>query len=341
MPTCLLVQPIHPSGIARLEAAGITVRRASSDDMAIVAREIADCDAVVTRNAGLSTAAIDAGQRLRVIANHGIGTNKIDVAHATALSIPIVFTPFANARSVAEHAMLLAQAVGKRLLLCDRAVRTGDWDYRYQPGLQELHGKTIGIAGFGTIGRMTADIAAKGFGMRVLVHSPAADAATFAAHHAEAASSLDALLAASDVVSLHRPSRPDTRHMVNAAALARMKPTAILVNTARSDLIDTAALVEALAQGRIAGAGLDVFDQEPVPADAPLCALERLVMTPHTAGSTDEALRETAEQCAAQIIQVLAAERPPHLVNGAVWASRRYPAAAGNSPRPAAQFTQA
>lgn len=325
MPVCLIVQPIHPSGIQKLQAAGIEARQASSADMATVAREIAGCDAVITRNAGLDTAAVNAATGLRVIANHGVGTNKIDVARATALSIPIVFTPFANARSVAEHAVMLMLAVGKRLLPCDAAVRTGQWDYRYQPGLQELHGKTLGISGFGTIGRLTADIASRGFGMQVIVHSPSASAEILHAHGVEACGSLDDLLAAADVVSLHRPSRPDTRHMINAAALARMKPTAILVNTARADLIDSDALAQALQAGRIAGAGIDVFDQEPVPAGHPLLALHNAVLTPHTAGSTDEALQQTADQCADQIIEVLAGRRPPHLVNGGVWDSRCHP----------------
>jgi D-3-phosphoglycerate dehydrogenase len=306
-----------------LEAAGIEARQASSANMATVASEIAGCAAVITRNAGLNGTAIDAATRLQVIANHGVGTNKIDVAHADALAIPIVFTPYANARSVAEHAIMLMLAVGKRLAACDQAVRSGDWDYRYKPGLQELHGKTLGVVGFGTIGRMTAEIAARGFGMRVLVHSPAADRSSMAAAGAQACDSLDELLARADVVSLHRPSRPDTRHLINLAALERMKPAAILVNTARADLIDTAALVEALKEGRIAGAGLDVFDQEPPLAGNTLHALPNVVLTPHSAGSTDEALRETAEQCASQIIEVLAGRRPPHLVNAQVWERRR------------------
>lgn len=324
-PVCLVVQPIHPAGIARLRAAGIEARMASSADMATVAREIAPCQAVITRNAGLDTAAVEAGAQLAVIANHGIGTNKIDVARATALSIPIVYTPTANARSVAEHAIMQMLAVAKRLAACDQAVRTGDWDYRYRPGLQELHGKTLGIVGFGTIGRLTAAIALHGLGMRVIVYSPAVPAGEITAQGAQPCPALDELLAQADVVSLHRPSRADTRHMIDARALARMKPTAILVNTARADLIDTDALAAALRDRRIAGAALDVFEQEPLPAGHPLCGLDNALLTPHTAGSTDEALRAAAEQCAGQIIEVLAARRPAHLVNPQVWETRRLP----------------
>ncbi|MBP7565919.1 MAG: hypothetical protein KA795_07920 [Burkholderiaceae bacterium] len=323
MPTCLVVQPIHPIGIDMLEAAGIGVRRSSSADMAVVAREIADCEAVITRNAGLSTTAVEAATQLRLIANHGIGTNKIDVARAHALGIPISFTPSANARSVAEHAIMLILAVGKRLVASDNAVRTGDWDYRYRPGLQELAGKTLAISGWGTIGRLTAVMAANGFGMKVVVHSPSADPASITAAGAEQVATFDALLDRADVLSLHRPSRPDTRHMLNAGALARLKPTAIVVNTARADLIDTDALMSALGAGALAGAGLDVFDQEPVPADHPLREFTNVVLTPHTAGSTDEALAETARQCARHIIDALAGRAPEHLIDRAVWARRR------------------
>ena len=323
MPTCLVVQPIHPCGVDILHAAGIAVRNSSSADMAIVAQEITDCEAVITRNAGLSTAAINAASQLKVIANHGIGTNKIDVTHAHALNIPIAFTPYANARSVAEHALMLMLAVGKRLVLNDAAVRSGDWDYRYKPGLQELSGKTLAISGWGTIGRLTAAIAANGFGMKVIVHSPSADPAGIREAGAEPVATLDQLLMRADVLSLHRPSRPDTKHMLNAETLKKLKSTAIVVNTARADLIDTDALVAALRDGKLAGAGLDVFDQEPMPVGHPLRELPNVVLTPHTAGSTDEALAQTATQCANQIIDVLAGRKPLHLVDPAVWSRRR------------------
>lgn len=323
MPICLVVQPIHPSGIQKLQAAGIEVRKASAADMQVVAREIADCDAVITRNAGLDTAAINAAARLQVIANHGVGTNKIDVARATQLNIPIVFTPYANARSVAEHAIALMLAVGKRLVNCDQAVRGGHWDYRYESGLQELHGKVLGVVGFGTIGRLTAEIAARGFGMKVLVHSPSARAEHASKGEFQFCDSLEELLKVSDVVSLHRPARPDTRHLINRQTLASMKPSSILINTARAELIDTAALAQALTEGQIAGAGIDVFDHEPVPAGHILAQLSNVVLTPHSAGSTDEALQAAADQCADQIIDILAQRRPTYIVNPAVWDQRR------------------
>ncbi|MBC7779701.1 MAG: hydroxyacid dehydrogenase [Proteobacteria bacterium] len=323
MATCLIVQPIHQAGIDRLHAVGIATRRASASDMATVASEVGDCAAVITRNAGFDTAAIDAARALEVIANHGVGTNRIDVAHASDLGIPIVFTPFANARSTAEHAIALMLALAKRLAHSDRAVRSGHWDYRYTPGFSELHGKVFGVVGFGTIGRIAAEIAGRGFGMRVLVFSPMALDDALAAAGAQRTGSLAQLLREADVVSLHRPARADTRHMIGAAELGMMKPGALLINTARADLVDTAALVRALDANHIAGAGLDVFDLEPLAPDSPLAALPDVILTPHTAGGTDEALEQTALQCAEQIIDVLAGRRPPCLVVPEVWERRR------------------
>ncbi|WP_431285200.1 hydroxyacid dehydrogenase [Humitalea sp. 24SJ18S-53] len=323
MPTCFIVQPVHPAGLERLRDGGVIARIATAADMATIAREIIGCDAVITRNAGLDATAMDAATALKVIANHGVGTNKIDLTHAAVLGIPTIFTPTANARSVAEHAIALMLAVARRVPEADAAVRAGNWDLRYAPGMLELHGKTMGLVGFGTIGRMTAQIARAGFGMRLLVWSPGAPDAALAEAGAERATSLDALLRQADVVSLHRPLRPDTRNTIGAAELAAMKPTAILVNTARGELVDGAALALALREGRIAGAGLDVFAVEPAPVDDALLAEPRAVLAPHLGGATDDALRETALQCADQILDVLAGRRPPHLVQPDVWDRRR------------------
>lgn len=323
MPTCLIVQPVHPAGLDRLREGGITPRMATAPDMATVAREIGDCEAVVTRNAGLDAAAMDAAPRLRVIANHGVGTNKLDLARAEALGVPVVYTPSANARSVAEQVFALALAAARRVVEGDAAVRRGDWDIRYAPGMAELHGKTLGLVGFGTIGRMTAGIGRHGFGMRLLVWSPNAPDAALAEAGAERAETLEALLGAADVVTLHRPLRADTRGTLDAPAIARMRPGAILVNTARGELVDTAALAAALREGRIAGAGVDVFATEPAPLDEPLLREPRAVLAPHLGGATDDALRETILQCADGILDAFAGRRPKFLVRPETWDRRR------------------
>ncbi len=323
MPTCLIVQPIHEAGVQKLQEAGIATRWASAQDMATVAGEIGDAHAVITRDAGLDRAAIDAAANLVVIANHGIGTNKIDVAHASALDIPIVYTPSANARSVAEHAVGMMLALAKRFKDADAATRAGDWRFKYSGGMSEISGKTLGLVGFGTIARIVAAIAMGGFRMRVIVHSPNAPDADIAAAGVTRAASLEALLREADIVSLHRPMRPDTRHTLDAAAFAAMKPSAVVINSARGALIDEAALAAALTAGTIAGAGLDVFETEPLPAGSPLLTAPNTILAPHVAGSTEDALRETALQCADQIIEVLAGRKPPYLVNPDTWPRRR------------------
>jgi D-3-phosphoglycerate dehydrogenase len=323
MPECLIVQPIHEAGLDRLRDGGVAPRRASAPDMATVAREIAGCTAVITRNAGFDTTAVEAGTALRVIANHGVGMNRIDVARATALGIVVVNTPTANARSVAEHAIALILGLARQVIPGDAAVRGCDWTLRYEGRMMELHGKVLGLAGFGTIGRMTAAIARHGFGMRPLVFSPGTPDAVLAEAGAARAPTLEALLEQSDVVSLHRPLRPDTRHMIDAAAIARMKPHALLVNTARGELVDTAALAAALRAGRIAGAASDVFAVEPPDASEPLMMAPNTILAPHIAGVTEEAMRETALQCAEQILDALGGRPARHMVRPEVWERRR------------------
>ena len=324
MTECFIIQPIHPAGIALLQQGGVTPRFASAHDPATVIREIRDADAVITRNAGFRRPEIEAAPRLRVVCNHGVGMNAIDVAHATALGIPVVNTPTANGRSVAEHAITLMLALARRVVEADAAVRAEDWRLRYEARMEQMQGKLLGLVGFGAIGRMTGAIARQGFGMRLMVFSPGSEDAALAEAGAERAPSLHALLSEADVVSLHRPLRPDTRHCIDAAALACMKPTALLVNTARAELIDGEALAAALHRGSIAGVALDVFRVEPPRADAdPLLRTPRTLLAPHIAGVTEDAMRETALQCASQVLDVLAGRLPPNLVNAECWAGRR------------------
>ena len=320
---CLIIQPIHQGGLARLREAGIEPLLASAPDMATVAREIRDCAAVITRNAGLARAAIDAAPGLRVIGNHGIGLDPVDVPFASALGIPVVNTPDANADAVAEHAAALVLALAKRLRAADAATRAGDFAFKYRERILELRGATLGIVGFGRTGRRTAAALAHGFGMRPLVHDPSAPDDAIAAVGGERAASLDALLQGSDVISLHVPLRDDTRGLIGARELALCRPGALLVNTARGALVDEAALIAAVREGRLGGVGLDVYASESMPPDHPLLQLDAAVLTPHAAGSAEGALRRTALEVAEQVIDVLAGRRPPHLVNPEVWVRRR------------------
>jgi D-3-phosphoglycerate dehydrogenase len=290
--------------------------------MANVIREIADVTAVITRSAGLTATAMDAAPLLRVIGSHGIGVDAIAVDHATALGIPVVNTPEANRDSVAEHTIALMVGVAKRIIGADAAVRNGNFDFKYQNPTSDISGKVLGIIGFGGIGRRVAKIAKNGFGMDVLILSNSTAHAEVQELGYRAANSLDALLSEADLVSLHRTSTPASHRFIGARELALMKPTAFLINTARGALIDEIALATALKKSTIAGAGLDVFESEHMASNHPLLPLPNVVLSPHSAGSSIEALKRTAEQLVTRIIAVLNGT-PMDVVNLSVWERRR------------------
>ncbi|MFL9925520.1 hydroxyacid dehydrogenase [Herbaspirillum lusitanum] len=319
MALCVIAQPIHPVGAELLRAAGIEVLQ--SRGAAAFAQELAGADAAIVRD-GVNAAQLDTASRLLLVANHGTGTDKIDVAHAHRLGIAVSNTPLANVRAVAEHTLYLMLATAHQAVAADDATRAGNWRFKYEGRMLSLYGKTLGIVGFGRIGELLCDMAGKGLGMRILVWSPRAEATHVRSFGAEVATSFEQLLAQSDVISLHRPLRPDTAHTINAGALSQMKRDAIIVNTSRGGLIDEAALVDALRAGRIGGAGLDVFEQEPLAPASPLAALGNVVLSPHIAGSSQEALQATATQCAAQVIAALSGRPPDSLLDASVWGRR-------------------
>ncbi|MDQ0316865.1 hydroxyacid dehydrogenase [Amorphus orientalis] len=320
---CLLIQPIHPSGIALLEEAGLEVVQASAHDMETVAREIVGADAAITRNAGLNRAAMEAGSKLQVLGNHGIGVDPVDVDYATEIGLPIAFTPYANVQSVAELVIAHMLAIAKRVRECDTAVRDDRFDYRYTRDFREVSGKTLLICGFGRIGRRTAEVAKAAFDMRILVHSPSVPAADIEAAGFVAAPDLDAALGEADYVSLHQTLTPRTRGLFSRERLFAMKKDAALINTARGALVDREALVEAVEGGHLRGAAFDVFETEPPPADHPYLACKGLVLSPHIGGSTEEAAERTAVQAAEAVLAVLNGKRPEHMVNPDVWERRR------------------
>ena len=324
---CMLVQPIHPEGIAVLEAAGLTVRQASAATMDVVAAEVGDAVAAITRNAGFDRTAMLAARNLRVLGNHGIGLDPVDLATAHEIALPIVFTPHANVTSVAEHALSQMLAIAKRTRECDTAVREGRFDYRYARDFVELSDKTLAILGYGTIGRRTALMAKAAFGMRVIVYSPHADPAAVAADGFALVPDLERALAEADVVSLHQRLTPDTRGLLSRERLFAMKRGAILVNTARGAIVDADGLIEAVTAGHLRGAAMDVFEKEPLPQDHPYARTPGILLSPHTGGATEEALVRTAVETARQVVDVLEGRRPPHLVDGSVWEARRRPAA--------------
>lgn len=276
---------------------------------------------IISRMGRIDAPVFDAAPGLRVISKHGVGVDNIDVDEASLRGVPVIVATGANAVSVAEHAMALIFAVAKRIVSLDAGLRAGRWE---KPGFRgrELSGSVIGLVAFGAIARQTAAYA-KSFGMEVLAYDPFCPPEAFEAAGVTRVGDLDELVARCDIISLHSPLTPATRHLVNADRLALMKPEAIIINTARGGLIDEAALAAALAEGRIAGAGLDSFAQEPPAADHPFWSEPRLVVTPHIGGVTEAANTRVGVEAARGIVDILAGRplTPSRVVNRAALAA--------------------
>lgn len=250
---------------------------------------------------------------LKVVTRYGVGLDNIDVAFATGQGVPVAYVPDYCMVDVAEHTMALLLALSRKVARFDRLVREGAWDIQAGLPLNRLTGRTLGLVGFGRIAREVASRAGA-FGLKVVAFSPSL-APERAAEFGVEAAGLDALLEGSDFVSVHCPSTEATRGLIGAAALARMKPTACLINTSRGDIVDEAALADALESGRIAGAALDVRAQEPPGAGDRLVGLDRAIHTPHAAFYSAESLVELRERAAWETRRVLEGGEPENLVN--------------------------
>jgi len=255
--------------------------------------------------------AFDRAPRLRVIARTGIGIDRIDVPEATRRGIVVCNAPDGPTLSTAEHTIALLLAVTKRLKPAESRLRAGFADSFAAHDAIELQGRTIGLVGFGRIGRRVAALA-RGIGMEPVAFDPVAE---IPPDEAASAASLEDLLGSSDVVSLHLPLSPGTRHLIDRTALEAMRPGAFLLNAARGGLIDHDALLEALERGRLGGAGLDVTEPEPLPPDHPLLARDDVVVTPHVAAATREGKRRLTVTAIREALAVLEGEGPRHPVN--------------------------
>ena len=255
------------------------------------------------------------GRRARIVANFGVGVNNVDLDAARECGVTVTNTPDVLTEDTADLAIALVLAVARRLGEGERLVRAGAWTGWTPTQLlgTRVSGATLGIVGYGRIGQATARRAHFGFGMRVLYHSRRRRDRAPGDPPAEFRAELDALLAESDVVSLHCPSTPETRRLIDARALAAMRPTAFLVNTARGDVVDEAALVEALRAGRIAGAGLDVYEREPRLADG-LRERPNVVLLPHLGSATTETRVAMGLRALANLEAFLGGGEPPDRV---------------------------
>lgn len=328
-PRILLLNPmLDPAGHALLAAQAEVEVVGSDADPGRLRAAVAAADALVVRLPGrVAGETIAQAPRLRVIAAAGAGVDHIDVAAATAAGIPVVNNAGVGPGPVAEHAVGLMLALLRRIAVGDRRLRREHWACRERllgDDLgSELSGKTVGVVGLGAIGRRVAAICSRGFGVRVVAFDPWVDQDVFVAAGAERRPSLDALLQEADIVTLHVPLTERTRGLMGERELRVMRPGSYLINCARGAVVDHRALARALVEGRIAGAGIDVFDPEPPAADSPLFSLDQVVVTPHIAGLSRETNRRLAVSTARQVLQVLAGERPPHVVNPEVWDRRR------------------
>lgn len=270
---------------------------------------------------------------LLALSSTGAGYDYIDVDACTAAGVIVCNQGGTNLEAVAEHALGLMLALSKRMGVADKALRRGGAVDRFALQGNDIKGKTLGIIGLGAIGSRLAELCHGLFGMRVLACDPYLTDAQAAARRA-VRTGMAELLRQSDFVSVHCPRTAETLGMLGAAEFALMRPTAFFINTARGGIHDEAALAEALRERRIAGAGIDVFLTEPPPADHPLLQLDTVIATPHTAGITEEALREMSAEAARQWIGLFAGEVPPRLINPAAWPaySRRFERVIGFAP---------
>jgi D-3-phosphoglycerate dehydrogenase / 2-oxoglutarate reductase len=296
----VVADPISQQGLALLRETGWKVLTPSKEE---VRGAVADADALIVRSATrVNAELLEAATRLQVVGRAGVGVDNVDLETATRRGVLVMNTPGGNAVSVAEHALALMMALARRIPQLSAAIHAGRWEKSGATGT-ELRGKTLGLVGFGRVGNEVAR-RARGLEMRVVAHDPYVSEAAAQDAGVELLT-LPELLAQSDYISLHMALSPATTKIINAATIAQCKRGASLINTARGELVDEAALAEALRSGQLGGAALDVFAVEP-PRESPLIGLPNVIATPHVAGSTREAQEEVGTLIAQQVRDYLA-----------------------------------
>jgi D-3-phosphoglycerate dehydrogenase len=268
-------------------------------------------DAILTCWKPTTARVIDAAPRCRIITRYGVGLDNIAVDHATRLGIPVTNAPTYCVDEVAEHALGLAFALARRIPRFDRTIRGGSYPGEAFRGIHRVAGRTLGLLGYGNIARQVA-ARARGVGMKVLTHDPAVPRLP---EEEGRAVDFASLLREADFVSLHVPLNPKTKGLIGAEALALMKPSAFLINTARGALVELDPLLAALEQGRLAGAALDVFPQEPPPLEHPLFRHPLFIATPHCAFYSEESVENLQHTSAGQVFQALSGQTPGNIVN--------------------------
>lgn len=271
-----------------------------------------DADAILTTYAKVTTEVVQALTQCKIIARFGIGVDNVDIEMATKKGIVVTKVPDYCIDEVSDHAMALLLAVVRKIPYSNKLVQAGRWEMPAVVPISRLRGRTLGLVGFGRIPQLVAP-KAQSFGIKVITYDPFVPKEILAkagVQHAE----FEELVRTSDFISLHCPLMPETRHIMNAKAFAMMKPSAYLVNTGRGPLVDEAALGAALDKGQLAGAALDVVEKEP-PTDSPILGRDNVILTPHTAFYSEEALLDLQTKAAEEVVRVLSGEAPKNPVN--------------------------
>jgi D-3-phosphoglycerate dehydrogenase len=318
----LLPQDIAAEGKQYLLDRGYEIKMGSGISVDILKKEVENCDAILIRTAPVPAEVIRAGKKLKVIARHGVGVDNIDVDAATKLGIYVTNSPLSNANSVAEHVIGLIIALARNMLRCDRELRNGNFQIRNQIEGLDLEGKTLALLGIGRVGSRVARKAALGLEMRVIGYDPYITQSSVIPE-VELVSDREYVFTSADFISLHLPSNKQTKGTVGKKEFELMKHTAYLINTARGDIINEAELIEALTEKIIAGAALDVFEQEPPAKDNPLFGFDNVILTPHNAALTKEAKVRMALHAAMGIDEVLSGKKPRWAVNEPILKAHR------------------
>lgn len=332
MTKILVVEHIHPAGEALLAKKAQLVFPQPQNAVGIFDL-IGECDAMVVRNTKITRQIMEAAPSLKAIGRHGVGYDTVDIAAATDLRIPVVYTPAANTESVAEIAIGFILGLGRKIYLAHAAMQSEELlseDVTLSVMAQrrglvnfDLWGKTLGVVGVGRIGSSVSKKMIAAFNMKVLGYDPYVSEDILGGYGVQKVDRLEEMLPQCDFVTLHCPGGAETRHMINARTLALMKPGAYLINTARGSVVDGEALVQAVRAGQIAGAAMDVYDPEPPLAGNPLLHMENVLVTPHYCAMTEESLYNMGTMVSQGVLDILAGKRPQFLVNPEVWEKRR------------------
>jgi D-3-phosphoglycerate dehydrogenase len=311
MKKILLSKLINPAGMKVLESK-VEPAILSNFDVETIKKMVADVEGIILRtNIKVTREIIEAAPYLKIISRTGAGVDNIDIAAATEKGILVCNAPGVNSISVAEHTLALILVIAKQLKVIDKAVHVGNWKIRYTSKAEDLDGKTLGLVGIGHIGSLLAQKCCLAFNMKVIAYDPYVKQA----EGLELCSSLDQLFSQSDFISIHVPYTKETHHLVNARLLSLMKPDSYLINTSRGPVVDEKALIEALKNDSIAGAGLDVFEKEPPSLDNPLLKFNNVITTPHSAGLNRDCERKLAIEAAQAVIDLLEGRQPKHIYN--------------------------